>query len=197
MRGGLVISFRDLTEAPLSAPCEGDVETHDTAEWAESCDLDTQHRFMDLLTRTVQDAHPELRWHNDRHHLHFRCNQDLTPRRAGKAPGHRGRTALAPHYSRSDPDRVSYYHHAALRLRSRRLAGQCFALLEPDYCFTSDGYAESKIADSLLAGIKRLDRNGEPFRNDGGGVRLPVVRSGAPRGVLGVPNKSRPSESTT
>jgi hypothetical protein len=159
LRDGLVISFRDLTEEPLSALCDGDVETHDTAEWAESSDLDTQYRFMDLLTRTVQDAHPELRWHKERRHLHFLASQDLRPRRAGKGRGRRGRTVFAPHYSRRDPDRVSYYHHAALRLRFRHLAGQWFAQLEPDYCFTSDGYAQSRIADSLLAGIKRLDRH--------------------------------------
>ncbi|MST32862.1 DUF4365 domain-containing protein [Acidimicrobiaceae bacterium USS-CC1] len=159
LRDGFVISFRDLTEAPLNALCDSDVESHATAEWAESSDLDTQHRFMDLLTRTVQDAHPELRWHKERRHLHFLASQDLRPRLAGKGHGNRGRTVFAPHYSKSDPGRVSYYHHAALRLRFRRLAGQWFAQLEPDYCFTSDGSAESRIADSLLAGIKRLDRH--------------------------------------
>jgi hypothetical protein len=38
-----------------------------------------------------------------------------------------------------------------------------YCQLEPDYCFTSDGYTESRFADSLLAGIKRLDRHPAVF----------------------------------
>ena len=39
------------------------------------------------------------------------------------------------------------------------IGGTWFCQLEPDYCFTADGYRESPFADSLLAGIKRLDRH--------------------------------------
>jgi hypothetical protein len=44
-------------------------------------------------------------------------------------------------------------------MRFRRFDGSWYCQLEPDYCFTSDGYAESRLADKLLAGIKRLDRH--------------------------------------
>lgn len=159
LRDGLIISFADLREPPLHVLCSGDVEEHDTAEWADCDDIDTQHRFMDLLTRTVQDAHPDLRWHKERRHIHFTATRALAPRRVGRRKGSRGRTVFGPHYAKAEPTRVSYYHHAALRLRFRRLAGTWYAQLEPDYCFTSDGYRESKFADSLLSGIKRLDRH--------------------------------------
>jgi hypothetical protein len=66
---------------------------------------------------------------------------------------------FSPHYAKSDPERVSYYHYAALRTRFRRIGGTWYCQLEPDYCFTTDGYTESRFADSLLAGIKRLDRH--------------------------------------
>jgi Domain of unknown function (DUF4365) len=52
LRDGLVISFSDLTKAPLRVLCSGDTERHDTAEWSQSSDLDTLHRFMHLLSRT-------------------------------------------------------------------------------------------------------------------------------------------------
>ena len=55
LRDGMVYSFDSLREEPGSILCEGDVEEHATAEWAESDDLDTRYRFQDLLTRTVQE----------------------------------------------------------------------------------------------------------------------------------------------
>ncbi|MGN9821838.1 DUF4365 domain-containing protein [Streptomyces sp. SD11] len=159
LRDNLVMSFHDLRDSPLRVLCHGDPERHEIREWADSDDLDTQHRFADLLTRTVQDSYPELRWHKDRKHMHFRATSNLAPRKTGKGPGSRGRTVFGPHTSKSDPQHVSYYHHAALRTRFRRLDGVWYCQLEPDYCFTSDGYAEYPFADRLLAGIKRLDRH--------------------------------------
>ena len=159
LRDNLVLSFHDLRESPLRVLCEGDPERHETREWADSDDLDTQHRFADLLSRTVQDSYRDLRWHKDRKHMHFRATSNLQARKAGKGPGSRGRTVFAPHISKSDPQRVGYYHHAALRTRFRRLDGIWYCQLEPDYCFTTDGYTEHPYADRLLAGIKRLDRH--------------------------------------
>jgi hypothetical protein len=162
-RHGMVMSFSNLREAPLSVLCDGDVEEHDTSDWAGSDDTDVTNQFIDLLTRTVQGSYADLRWHNERRHVHFRASRDLTPRKAGKGPGARGRTVFGPHYAKSDPVRVSYYHHAALQTRFRRIGGTWYCQLEPDYCFTSDGYSESHFADSLLAGIKRLDRHPAVF----------------------------------
>lgn len=159
LRAGLVFSFADLRESPLRVLCEGDVEQHDTSEWAGSESTDTQHRFMDLLARTVERSYPDLRWHNSRRHVHFRATSDLAPRKAGKGLGCRGRTVFGAHYAKSDPGRVSYYHHAALRTRYRRIGGTWYCQLEPHYCFTTDGYREAPFADSLLAGIKRMDRH--------------------------------------
>jgi hypothetical protein len=159
LRDGLVLSFTSLRELPLSALCDGDVEEHDTSEWAGSEDADVRYSFTDLLSRTVQDSYPDLRWHNARRHVHFRATSDLRPRKAGKGPRSRGRTVFGPHYAKSEPGRISYYHHAALRTRFRSIGGTWYCQLEPGYCFTTDGYAEAGFADSLLAGIKRMDRH--------------------------------------
>jgi hypothetical protein len=56
LRDGMVISFADLTQGPLSVLCAGDVERHETAEWAASDDADTQYRFMDLLAWALLHA---------------------------------------------------------------------------------------------------------------------------------------------
>lgn len=160
LRDGLVISFGNLTEAPLSALCAGDVERHDTAEWADTDDIDTQHRFIDLLARSVEaDQWGDLRWHNSRKHLHFCSTPTLQPRREGRAAGRRGHTVFGPYYSKKDPDTVSFYRHAAITVRFRRLGGTWYCQFCTDYCFTRDGREEYQFADALLAGIKRLDRH--------------------------------------
>jgi hypothetical protein len=89
----------------------------------------------------------------------FPATRSLKPRIVGKGNGRRGRTVFAPHHSKAEPDRVSYYHHAAVNPRFRRIDGQWYCQLAVDYCFTHDGKGESSFADSLLAGIKRLDRH--------------------------------------
>jgi hypothetical protein len=160
LRDGFVISFGDLTEAPLSALRVGDVERHDTTEWADSDDTDTQHRFIDLLARSFEADHwVDLRWHNSRKHLHFCPTPTLQPRREGRAPGRRGHTVFGPYYSKKDPGKVSFYRHAAITVRFRRLGGNWYCQLGTDYCFTRDGREEYQFADTLLAGIKRLDRH--------------------------------------
>src|SRR5262249_61834911 len=95
LRRYLVISFSHLTEAPLSVLCAGNVERHDTAEWASSDDTDTQYRFMDLLSRALEADHwGDLRWHNGRNHLHFCPTPALGPRREGRVPGGGAPTAF-------------------------------------------------------------------------------------------------------
>ncbi|MFF4597226.1 DUF4365 domain-containing protein [Amycolatopsis sp. NPDC001319] len=64
LRDGLVLSFSNLREAPLRVLCQGDVEEHDTSEWATSEEREVTNRFADLLSRTIQDCYPDLRWHD-------------------------------------------------------------------------------------------------------------------------------------
>jgi hypothetical protein len=66
---------------------------------------------------------------------------------------------FGPYRSKSDPEKISFYRHAALGVRFRRLGGVWYCQLCVDYCFTRDGYNESAFADTLLAGIKRLDKH--------------------------------------
>jgi hypothetical protein len=66
---------------------------------------------------------------------------------------------FGPYRSKKDPDTISFYRHAALTTRFRRFGGTWYCQLGPDYCFTSDGREEYQHADTLLAGIKRLDRH--------------------------------------
>jgi hypothetical protein len=160
LSGGMIISFGDLSVSPLQELSDGPAEKHDTAEWAASDDREKMHQFSDLLRRTlVSDHSQDVQWHQARHHLHFRATRNLRPRVVGRGKGRRGRTVFGPHYAKADPDRVSYYHHAALSPRFRRIDGTWYCQLGVDYCFTRDGKAESSFADTLTAGIKRLERH--------------------------------------
>jgi hypothetical protein len=160
LHDGTIISFGDLRTSPLRELCDGGTEVHDSAAWAYSDDDDVVYQFTDLLRRTlVSDRGRDVQWHQSRHHLHFRATRNLKPRVAGRGNDRRGRTVFGVHYSKADPDRVSYYHHAALNPRFRRIDGKWFCQLGVDYCFTRDGTNESSFSDSLLAGIKRLERH--------------------------------------
>ena len=160
LREGMVLSFGDPRIPPLQALSDDAVEYHDSSDWADSDDEDRVHEFADLLRRTlVSDRGRDVQWHQSRQHLHFRATHNLKPRVVGRGKGKRGRTVFGPHYSKKEPDRVSYYHHAALNPRFRRIDGMWFCQLGVDYCFTRDGKNEASFADSLLAGIKRLERH--------------------------------------
>ncbi|MFF4985744.1 DUF4365 domain-containing protein [Streptosporangium saharense] len=160
LHDGLLISFGELRTDPLRQLHDGGVERHNSSEWAFSNDGDTTHRFADLLRRTLlADRDRDLQWHQSRDHLHFRATRDLRARKEGRGQGHRGKTVFAPHFSKADETRVTYYHHAALRPRFRRIGDTWYCQLGIDYCFTRDGRTEASFADGLLAGIKRLDRH--------------------------------------
>ena len=158
LRDGNVMSFNDLRQPHLSALVASDVELHDTAEWAHTLDEDALWAFTDLLSRTIQGSYPELRWHKARKHVHFLCSRDLQPRKIPSGSANRKRTVFSAHGD-DGTGRPGFFSHAALKARPRRISGQWYFQLEPDYCFTSDGVTAHKNADLLLAGIKRLDKH--------------------------------------
>jgi hypothetical protein len=158
LRDGNVMSFHDLRQGALSALAASNVEVHDTAEWAHAVDEDKRWAFTDLLSRTIQGSYPELRWHKSRKHMHFLGSRDLSPRRLPSGSANRKRTVFSGHGD-NGAGQPGFFSHAALKLRPRCIAGQYFLQLEPDYCFSSDGFTEHKNADLLLAGIKRLDKH--------------------------------------
>jgi hypothetical protein len=116
------------------------------------------YKFSYLLSRTMQQAHPQLRWHKERRHLHWRASSDLTTVKVATGRSSQGRTVFGPKRPGAD-GKPGFYFHAALVARMRRLGRTWYCEIVPDYCFTSDGVAEHRNADKLRAGIKRLDRH--------------------------------------
>ena len=159
LRSGNVVSFSDLREPWLQPLCAGPVQIHDTDQWASTDDPDERWQFVDLLTRTIQNSFPELRWNASRRHLHYRSGRDLKQRVLPSGSGNRHRTVFKGHSQDASGTGPGYYSHAALKIRSRLLGGQWYCQVDPDYCFTDDGITEHRNAEALLAGIKRLDRH--------------------------------------
>lgn len=155
---GLIVSYEDLTEPQWRPALAGDVEVHQTREWAHSDDESTRNRFAHLTRRTIEGSYPELRWHKDKRHVHFRATPDLSPRKAGRRKGAPGRTVFKAHGTRADGT-PSYYHHVAAQLRLRRLDANWYVEITPDWCFTLDGTEPSPRSDKLTAGIKRRERH--------------------------------------
>jgi len=153
---GQLVTFDDLNISPLRDLTSGPVLTAQTTAWAQHLDPAVQRQFVELLTRTIQNSYPQLRWHNARRHVHVAAPRDLRQLRWPSGGG-RQRTVFKGH--RLDNPQGGFYAHAALRLRPRDIAGEWFLQINPDYCFTSDGRAEHRAAHALTAGIKRLDRH--------------------------------------
>lgn len=84
---GLILSYENLTQAQWQPVLAGDVEVHDTREWAGSTDDATRNRFADLTRRSIESSCRELRWHKDKRHVHFQATPDLSPRKAGRRKG--------------------------------------------------------------------------------------------------------------
>lgn len=59
----------------------------------------------------------------------------------------------------SDPSRIAYCRHAALRWQFLDIDRQWFAAITPDYYFSSDGYQEAPNAKKRLTKIKQIDRH--------------------------------------
>jgi Domain of unknown function (DUF4365) len=155
--GGEVYSFRRLGDAPLAPLADGPTRSTPTRELATSKSEDARRLLVQVLNRTVEDAHADqLRWHGKRNYLYFRATEDLSPLTI-KVDGGTGRTVFSAHPSKRDPSRVAYYRHYALERQFLHLDGAWHLELNPTYHYTWNGIHDSRWAAGYLAGIKQLE----------------------------------------
>jgi hypothetical protein len=154
---GEVFSFRQLGDAPLAPLVDGPIRSTSTRELAASKSDDARRLLVQVLNRTVEDAHAgQLRWHGKHNYLYFRATDDLSPLTI-KVDGGYGRTVFSAYPSRRDPSRVAYYRHYALERQFLQLDGAWYLELNPTYHFTWNGHNDSRWAPGYLAGIKRIE----------------------------------------
>jgi len=155
--GGEVFSFSRLGDAPLTPLVDGPIRFTSTRELAASKSDDARRLLVQVLNRTLEDAHvDQLRWHGKRNYLYFGATEDLSPLTI-KVDGGYGRTVFSAYPSRRDPSRVAYYRHYALERQFLQLDGAWYLELNPTYHFTWNGIHDSRWAAGYLAGIKRIE----------------------------------------
>lgn len=156
--GGNLYSFRPFDRRPLACLADAPQEVFATEELQCSSDEADQRLLVRLLNNTLREQlRPRLRWNRDRGHFHFPATPDLSGLKLKVRSGSSGRTVFEPYTDKRDPSVVSHYRHYAARLRFVDLDGEWFVSIEPTYHFTKDGLQESRIADKLLSGIKKLE----------------------------------------
>lgn len=149
-RGSAVASIID--EETLEAV---EVETVSLLEDAED-----ENAFIDLLRRSVEaQLRDDLAFHKDSRSLYFKAT----------GPGQSRTYAYRSLQNATEADVVSVHEkigrdpimrHHAFSPRYQRIGDEWFISVTPNFVFTSDGYHPHPGSSAMLAGKKKLERNG-------------------------------------
>jgi hypothetical protein len=157
------VSFFDPREFATRAIVDLDqVEAIDTELIAFNDDIDDTNNMIDLLRRTVErQTSAQLSYLRKERLFHFRAT-DLKKSRSYRYIASVIETSakvVSAYANKKNPSGQGYVRHHAVRLRFERLADEWFAVIEPDFYFTRDGFQPHRYPEALLAGKKRLERN--------------------------------------
>lgn len=157
LRGGSLYTWLPPEETALRYAVHGRTDALDSSEWAS--DPVRQRWLVQLLNEALRrDVASDCAWHNGRKIVYFRATPDLKLRRIRSGSG-RARLVFHPKFSKQEPDKVSYYKHAALSWKFLTFDSQWFCALTPTHHYTRDGLRDSLFTSEYLTGIKQLDRN--------------------------------------
>lgn len=151
------VSFFDPRDFGTRAIVDVDqVEAIDTKLFAFNDDLDDTNDMIDLLRRTVErQTSQQLAYLRKDRLFHFKARERNRSRSYRYIANINETSAkVVSAYSRH-----GYVRHHAARLRFERLADEWFAVIDPDFYFTKDGFQPHRFPEALLAGKKRLERN--------------------------------------
>jgi len=157
------VSFFDPRKFATRAIIDLDqVEAIDTKLLAFNDDLDDANNMIDLLRRTVErQTSTQLSYLRKERLFHFRAI-DIKKSRSYRYIANVNETSakvVSAYANRKNPKGQGYVRHHAARLRFDRLADEWFAVIDPDFYFTKDGFQRHRFPEALLAGKKRLERN--------------------------------------
>jgi hypothetical protein len=157
------VSFFDPKQYSTRAIVDVDqVEAIDTELFAFNDDIDDSNDMSDLLRRTTErQTSAELSYLRKERLFHFRAtniNRSRSYRYIANVNETSARVVSA-YANKKNPQGHGYVRHHAARLRFERLADEWFAVIDPDFYFTKDGFQPHRFPETLLAGKKRLERN--------------------------------------
>lgn len=153
---GLLYSFQSFDVTDRRCLADDSQETLSTAELSHS--IEGAAVLLRLLYHTLRhDLRTRLRWNQDRRHFHIPATPKLGDRVLKVGPTGSGRTVFKGYESKKEPTQISHYRHYAVELRFVELDDWWHLAVTPTYFFSRDGFRESRFADDLLSGIKRIE----------------------------------------
>ncbi|HWX36011.1 MAG TPA: hypothetical protein VNZ53_52420, partial [Steroidobacteraceae bacterium] len=142
----------------------GGLDQFSTQEWAFSEDENKRRLFVQLLNAALREDlwSQGVRYHGDQEVYAFMGRPEEPPRRLKYANLKvRSTTTVVSHYEykpkSGKPNK--YLRHAAFQGRFRWLGEQWYLEITPTYRFTRNGKDLDRYHESLLSGIKRIERN--------------------------------------
>ena len=157
------VSFFDPREFATRAIVDLDqVEAIDTKLLAFNNDFDDTNNIIDLLRRTVErQTSMQLSYLRKERLFHFRATA-INKSRSYRYLANVNETSakvVSVYTNKKNPKGQGYVRHHAARLRFDRLSDEWFAIIDPDFYFTRNGFQPHPYPEALLAGKKRLERN--------------------------------------
>jgi hypothetical protein len=162
---GNLYSFTDPQRSRLKTIIDaGGLDEFNTSEWALSEDSTKRRLFVQLLNVALrEDLWPQgVRYYGDQEVYAFMGKPDDPPRRLKYANVKvRSTVTVVAHYERKRKSGkpTKYLRHNAFQGRFRFLGGQWYLEITPTYRFTYNGKDLDRYHETLLSGIKRLERN--------------------------------------
>lgn len=164
IRGRRFVSFRDPTGTAVEKIIDRDtLEAVETEYVALTDDPDDEVIMIELLRRTMEEQFTaDIAYDKDTRAFHFRPPDPLVPReyRYRSLKEMTLATVVQLYPDRKKPDRLNNVRHHAFAPRFERIGDDWFVSITPTFFFSENGSRCHRFASTLLAGKKRLDRNG-------------------------------------
>lgn len=164
IRGRRFVSFRD----PIGTGVEKIIDRESLEAVETECvaltdDPEDEVIMIELLRRTMEEQFAgDLAYDKDTRAFHFRSPDPLVPReyRYRSLKEMTSATVVQLYPDRKKPDRLNNVRHHAFAPRFERIGDDWFVSITPTFYFSENGSRPHRFASTLLAGKKRLDRNG-------------------------------------
>ncbi len=164
IRGRRFVSFRDPTGTAVEKIIDRETLEAVEAEYvAFTDDPDDEIIMIELLRRTMDEQFAaDIAYDKDTRAFHFRPPDPLAPReyRYRSLKEMTSATVVQLYPDRKKPDRLNNVRHHAFAPRFERIGDDWFVSITPTFFFSENGSRPHRFASTMLAGKKRLDRNG-------------------------------------
>lgn len=163
LNGDTVYSFLDLTKDPLTSLVEpGTIETNPSQDWAITQDPDLKRRFVQLLNQCLRQYcfEQKIAFNAAKTLFYFMWESKGDGRSIrAKSLQNTGTQSVAEWHASKLEGGEGFFRHKAFHGDFVRYGSQWYLEITPTYFFTSDGRMEYWNSETLLSGIKRLDRH--------------------------------------